>query len=104
MAIENPQTVALIGAGSQAFATVLCLCELNDIKEIKVFDINPSSLKRFIERASLELGTRVVVASSNEEAVMNSDIIVTATADDTALVKEKWVKLEALVSAVGSYQ
>jgi alanine dehydrogenase len=104
LAIEDPQTVALIGAGSQAFATALCLCELNNIKEIKIFDINPSSSKRFTERASLELGTRVIVASSSEEAVMNSDIIVTATAADIGLVKEKWVKPGALVSAIGSFQ
>jgi len=104
LANPSPKILAVIGAGIQGIATALCLAKLFDFEEIRICDIKNSALVNFIGRVSPEVKCPVVACNSNKDAVNEADIIVTATAADTVLVKNEWVKPGALVSSIGSYQ
>ncbi|MEI7885415.1 MAG: ornithine cyclodeaminase family protein [Clostridia bacterium] len=104
LAVNNPQVVTLIGAGVQSFATALCLCQIFKLKELRISDINPASCKSFVEKARGIIDTPIKIFNNNQAAVLDADIIVTATAADTALVKADWVKPGVLISSIGSYQ
>lgn len=104
LASHTSKVLAIIGAGIQGIATTLCLTKLFVFEEIRICDIRKSALDNFVARVSTEVGCPIVVCNSNMEAASEADIIVTATAADTALVKNEWVKPGALVSTIGSYQ
>lgn len=104
LAIKDPKIVCFIGAGAQSFATALCLNQMFKLHEIRIFDQYNASSQKFLNNANVVMDIPIIISHSIEEAVMGSDIIVTATDSTSALVKEKWVKEGALISSIGSYQ
>jgi alanine dehydrogenase len=104
LAVKNPKIATLIGSGVQAFATAVCLDATFNLSEIRICDINPNVCQRFVDKATGIINTPIKICSSNEVGVVDSDIIVTATASETILVKESWVKPGAMISSIGSYQ
>ena len=99
-----PKVLTIIGAGIQGMATTLCLTEIFDFDEIRICDIRRRALDNFANKISSQVRCPIIKCESNAEAVTGADIIVTATAADTVLVKNEWVKAGALVSTIGSYQ
>ena len=94
--------VTIIGAGFQAHMTLKCMAAVLDIKEVRVCDIRPEARKKFVEDYK-DYPFRMVDCETNEEGCLGSDVIITITTADAALVEEPWVKKGALVLTMGSY-
>lgn len=101
---QNPKIVAIIGAGAQGIASAKCILELFLLEEIRVFDINMVACENFARDLEKNSATSIMISNSIEAACRDADIIITVTNADESLVKEKWVKPGAFVSAKGSYQ
>ncbi|WZL73712.1 ornithine cyclodeaminase family protein [Clostridiaceae bacterium 35-E11] len=101
---NHTDVLTIIGAGIQGRFTALCMLELLDIKEIRVADICKDACQGFIDEVRKKTSIPVKAYDSNQEAVKDADIIVTATTANTPLVYKNWVKPGAFISCIGSYQ
>jgi ectoine utilization protein EutC len=94
--------VALIGTGTQARLQIEALSRVRKFDELRVWGRNPENVKKYIADMSKLLKARIVPANSAEEAVVGSEVVVTATMSSTPLVKAAWIAPGTHVTAMGS--
>nr|CAN84629.1 tauropine dehydrogenase [Suberites domuncula]CAN84630.1 tauropine dehydrogenase [Suberites domuncula] len=100
LARKDSEVLAVIGTGVQGKYNTLCLTTvLPSIKKVKIFDTWAPSLQTFQDQIRPLLpNVEFETASSMEEAIRDSDVIVGATAKLTETVySDEWVKPGALV-------
>lgn len=92
------KVLGVIGAGVQGRSNLIALKVVRpEIEKVVVYDINPAATKRYQEEMSARAGVEVVVADDPREAVVDADIIVTATQRlKKPIVKRDWVKAGSL--------
>ena len=95
--------VTLIGTGTQAYASLLCMSKVLDMKEVRLCDISEAAKERFIARFP-DAPWKFVNCASNEEGCRGADVIITITNANADLVEEPWVKEGALVMTMGSFR
>jgi ornithine cyclodeaminase/alanine dehydrogenase-like protein (mu-crystallin family) len=96
LARPEAKTLGLIGAGPQAIRSLQALLPMRQISEVRV-------LERHVDAVSPHF-PNVVSCQSVEELARNSEIIVTATNSETALLHLDMVDPTTHVSALGSYR
>jgi thiomorpholine-carboxylate dehydrogenase len=87
--------LALLGSGVQAAAHLEALSRVRSFEDVRVWSRTPEHAARFAR----EHGARALEA---EAAVRGADVIVTATAAPSPILRGAWIKPGALVTAVGS--
>ena len=75
---------------------------VRDIREVKVFGRNADRVKAFCHEMSQKVGTTVRPATSREETVRGSDIIVIMTRADEPLFDGAWLEPGQFISATGA--
>jgi N-[(2S)-2-amino-2-carboxyethyl]-L-glutamate dehydrogenase len=102
--LANPdsRSVGIIGAGVQSRTQLMAVTSVfkNQIEQIKVFDLNEEKTKQFAEEMQSELNVNVVCSGSAEEAIRDSDIVITATMSTFPYVKGEWLKEGAFHSEI----
>ncbi|HWW04964.1 ornithine cyclodeaminase [Collimonas sp.] len=83
MARKDSRSMALIGNGAQSEFQAIAFHRLLGIKELRVFDVDPSATQKLCHNlaAYADSGLRIVRANSIAEAVRGADIVTTVTAD-----------------------
>ena len=97
LALPNPRTLGLVGAGRQAYTQLLAHVALFNFEIIKVYDISPASLGRIVNafpQYRLE-------ACTLEETVA-SDIVCTVTPAREPVVKKAMLRAGTHINAVGA--
>ena len=94
--------LTFLGAGNQGFYCLDCMRRILDIKEVRVCDISAAARERFVARFA-DAPFRLVSCETNEAGCRGSDMIITITTANTALVKDPWVKPGALVMTMGAF-
>ncbi len=79
LAREDAARVAIIGAGVQGAWGLRALRLVRRIERVSVFDTAPFKTGLFVRRMAEEIPAKLVPADSLAEAVMDADIVVTAT-------------------------
>lgn len=101
---SNPQkTISIFGAGMQGRMHARAMKEVTEIKELKIYDAFPAAAEKFAEDMRKELGLNISVASTREDACIDSDIIITCSVANEPLVDKCWLKAGCTVISVGSY-
>lgn len=102
-ALSRPEsaTLAVVGAGHQAWFEMLAILEVRPIRNIGIWSRSPDDASAFAERATRETGLDVY-AGSLEDICQSADIIVTATAASEPLVRRGWVRRGTHISAMGA--
>lgn len=95
VAAPDARILALIGSGVQAHAHLQALSQVRRFAEVRVWSRTPEHARRFAEAHD-------AIAMEAEEAVRGADVVVTATASLTPVLKGAWLKLAAHVNAVGA--
>jgi len=95
--------LAIIGAGTQATTHLQAMCDVRDVRRIRVFSVPERSAHEFAERESKRLGRSVEACATAEEAVAGADLICTVTTAKEPVVRGEWVSPGAHVTAVGAY-
>ena len=90
MARENSVTVGIIGTGNQGRTQLAGVCEARNIKRVKAFDRVEDSVRLFCEEMSAELDVEITPVESAEEAVKDSDIVITMTTSRTPVLLGGW--------------
>lgn len=84
LARPDARSMALIGNGSQSEFQALAFVGLLDVRELRLFDVDPSAtakLMRNLAPFAADLGLDIRVCASTREAVRGADIVTTVTAD-----------------------
>src|SRR5690606_15666482 len=83
MARPDAASVGLFGTGRQARTQLQAVCAVRRISRVDVFSRNADRCATFAEEMSRSLGVEVVPALTPDLAVMEKDIVITATSSKT---------------------
>jgi ornithine cyclodeaminase len=101
LAREGSRTLALFGAGHQAWFELLAVREVRPLETVLVANRSPQAAESFVRRIRSELGLEARTALPRE-AVEAADIVVTVTAAREALFESGWVRPGTHISAMGA--
>jgi ornithine cyclodeaminase len=101
LARKDARSVAIIGAGHQAWYDLLAVCAVRQIESVYVWSRMSETASQFAERVQQQLKL-ACEALPIDRAVRQADIVVTATASRQALVMNEWVRPGTHVSAMGA--
>lgn len=90
----RPRVLSVFGTGVQARAHIEAMTQVCTFDEIRVWGRSTEKAATFAQ----EVGAR---ALSAEQAALDADVIVTATASKTPILRGAWLKKGAIVAAVG---
>jgi ornithine cyclodeaminase/alanine dehydrogenase-like protein (mu-crystallin family) len=95
LAAPDTRALALLGSGVQARAHLEALTHVCSFSEVRVWSRTPEHARRFADAHG-------ATAMEAEAAVRGADVVVTATAALTPILKGGWLKPGAHVNAVGA--
>jgi ornithine cyclodeaminase len=102
LAPEEPLTVAVLGAGSQARYQIRAISRVREVEGLRVWSPIPAEVQAYAEEMSPALGVPVIAADTTEGAVTGADLIVTVTPARHPILKLEWLEEGVTVVAVGS--
>ncbi len=95
LAAPNARVLALLGSGVQALSHLQALSRVRAFTEIRVWSPTSAHAQRF----AAQNGARAMDA---EGAVRGADVVVTATAARTPILRGAWLKPGAHVNSIGA--
>lgn len=95
---------AIFGAGVQARTQLEAVCSVRPIRHARVFDLNPAQADRFAEEMSKCLGLPVERADSPAHALIDADVVCTATPSRIPVFQDHELPPGTHINAVGSYK
>ncbi len=95
--------VAVFGAGVQARTQLEAVCAVRKITDVLIFGRSIVNAKSFAQEASAQHSASISVAG-NPEALLEADIICTATTSLTPVFDPRHVKPGCHINGVGSYR
>ena len=103
---EDSSVLTICGAGAQGRTQLeAALIVRPTLKTVYVYDIRMESSQRFAEEAMAKYpGVNVIPVESPEQAVRESDIIVTATLANEPIVHSEWLKKGCLLMNLADYE
>lgn len=102
-ALSRPSstTLALLGAGHQAWFELRAACAVRPIARVRVWNRTSAHAETLARRARDELGLDAEAADV-ESALRGADIVITATAAGAPLFDAAWIRPGTHVSAMGA--
>lgn len=102
MARDDSETIGMIGSGREARAQAAAICAVRPIKTIKVWSRSEENRQSYASDVSEKLGVKVVPVESAEDAVRDTDIVVTITSARDPIVAGDWLRKGTFICAVGA--
>lgn len=106
LANQNARVLSIFGAGAQARTQLQSVCEVRDIQEIWIYDVDPRIGEIFVEDVKSWKGRipkEIRLAKTSQEAVNHADVICTATTSATPVFEGKDLKSGTHLNGVGSF-
>ena len=102
MARKDAQSLALIGAGIQAFYQAEAVLAVRDITTITIFDLNTEKSHTLKSKLQTICSATITIASTIENAVQSADIICTTTPSKTPILSLAQLKQPVHINAMGA--
>ena len=102
LARPDSKRLTICGCGNQGRVSFRALHNLFPFKEVFAFDLNPSQADTFVSELSGETTAKVIPVADLEEAIRQTDVIVTCTPAKQFFLKEAWVRPGTFIAAVGA--
>ena len=102
LARKNSRNVAVFGAGGQARMQIYTLCEVMDIKEVRVHSRNKEELTKYKQDIEKNTNTKVVICDTVKEAMEGADIAISTTPSKKYYIDKSLVKPGMHIVAVGA--
>jgi len=103
LAREDAQDLGIIGAGVQARTHLLALACVRRIKRARLACRNIDHAVQLVQEMQDKVPFQIEPVGSNEAAVRDADIIVTATSANEPVVKREWIAEGAHINAIGTH-
>ena len=102
LARPDASRLAIIGTGVQARAHLLAMMSVRPITNVSAIGRDANRLQQFIDDMSPKVTAKITAASSIEDAVRDTDLIVTATTAKEPILQAGWIAPGCHINAVGS--
>ena len=102
MARADARTVGVIGTGYQARTQLEAVALARKLEIIRAFGRDAARRVKFANDMTARLGAPVVAVPSAEEAVRESDIVITATTTSKPVIEGSWLNPGMHINAIGS--
>lgn len=102
LAMDNAETLCLIGTGTQAVTHLEAIALVRPLKRVKVWSPNPANVQKFVQNQSDHYPLEFEVCTSAEAAVRDADIVCTLTSSAQPVVFNDWLKAGVHLNAVGA--
>jgi ornithine cyclodeaminase/alanine dehydrogenase len=104
LARAQTPVMGILGAGVQARAHIEALARVRKLAKIKIYSPSGTSAPRIREALEPAIGIPIEVSASAEDAVRDSDIVVTVSTAKEPIVRPHWLKPGVHINAVGSHR
>lgn len=101
MAPKDMQTLAVIGAGHQAYFQVAAALAVRHVDRILVCGRSAANAKHLSERVQRDFGIPASVSLNVEHSVRAADAVLCATNSTSPVIQKGWLKENAFVSSIG---
>ena len=101
MARADTKTVGIIGAGWQARSQLEAVCLVRPVRKVLAFCRTPRRLGQFCSEMQEQLGIPCLATSSAEEAVDQSDVLITITNSPNPLFDGQRIRPGTHINAAG---
>ena len=102
LANEDVSVLGVLGSGRQAKTQVDAVCRVRPIREVKVYSPTPENRARFCRNIEMNLKVKATAVDTPEQAVRDSEVIVSATTSATPVVFGRCVAAGAHINAIGA--
>ncbi|XP_039274203.2 ketimine reductase mu-crystallin-like [Styela clava] len=96
---ETPKTIAVLGSGVQARSHILAFNETYKLEKMKIWSRNHDNAQKLCEELK---DSPLQNCKSVEEAVCDSDVVITVTSATEPVLFEKWLKPGCHINCVGA--
>jgi ornithine cyclodeaminase len=103
LAREDARELAIIGAGVQARTHLIALACVRSIKRARVSARNFEHAERLAREVQPLTPFPIEPVETNEAAVRDADLIVTATSSLAPVIKKDWISRGAHINAIGTH-
>lgn len=103
LARQDAELLAIIGAGVQARTHLLALACVRSIKHARVACRQREHAVQLVREMQEKVLFPIETVSSNEEAVREADVVVTATSAHEPVLKREWIADGAHINAIGTH-
>jgi len=106
LARQDAQNLGIFGAGVQARSQIEAMLEVREIKHVVIYDITKEFAIKLADDMNEYYGDNCYFqpVETTEEAVVNSDIIVTATTSKSPVFDGSLVKKGTHINSIGSFK
>ena len=101
MASPDSKIAAFIGCGNQTSSQVSAICNVLDIEQVRLFDLDYDRCKQVAVSLILE-SIDVVPCTNIIECVEVADIVTTLTPSREGFLKHEWLKDRVHINAIGA--
>jgi alanine dehydrogenase len=106
LARPNPRVLGIIGAGNQARTQMLALItQYGHFDEVRIYDLYPEKTKALVRefrRKYKDSVGKIRGVQSAKDAVVDSDIVVTATSSRAPIVMDEWIRPGTHINCIGA--
>lgn len=103
LAREDAQQLGIIGAGVQARTHLTALATVRAIKHARIACRNIKHAEELAREMQPQFSFPIEPVRTNEEAVRNADLIVTATSSLEPVINKEWIAPGAHINAIGTH-
>ena len=100
---DDAETLAIIGAGVQARTHLEALPCVRSIKRARVACRNIQHAQQLVDEMQPQVSFPIEPVRTNEEAVREADLIVTATSSLEPVINKDWISPGAHINAIGTH-
>lgn len=102
LAKSDSKTITVCGCGNQGMVSVRALASVFAIDKVFAYDLNSTHAQNFQKDLSRELGIEVLTVEDLENAVGQSEIVVTCTPAKQPFLERRFVRPGTFIAAVGA--
>lgn len=88
----DSKRVGMYGTGWQAVAQLMALCQVRDIREVKIFSPNKQNRESFAKEMTEQLGISITAMDDPQSVIEGVDIVVGSTNSLQPVFDGKWLK------------
>ena len=103
LAREDATELGIIGAGVQARTHLVALACVREIKRARVACRNRDHAEQLVREMQEKVSFPIEAVSSNEEAVRDAGVVVTATSSQQPVIERNWVSAGTHINAIGTH-
>lgn len=104
LANNGPQTLAIIGAGVQGRSHLLCMHEVLEIDEVRIYDISQDACESYRAEMTRRTGLSIRIAASPQEAIQGASVVSSCTSTLEPYLQGEWLEGVSLLTAIAAHE